>query len=628
MIASWILPLLLAVAPIPSNEDHADGHHAKDIHSFGNPDEVRPTHLALDLTLDFDRQVVHGSVTTDFERVGRTRRLVLDIRDIIVERVIGILESGSAERPLTYTVHAPTPGIGSALEIDLPLEVTKVRVEYQTVPSATAIDWLDPEQTSSGKLPFLFTQSQSIHVRSWIPCMDSPGVRVTYEAVVRVPDGITAVMSAAPGEVDSESGVFRFRMPQAIPSYLIALAAGELTSRDVGPRVRVYAEPALVEAAAYEFGDTERMIDTVESLYGPYAWDRYDLLVLPPSFPFGGMENPRLSFITPTVLSGDRTLTSLIAHELAHSWSGNLVTNATWSDFWINEGFTVYVERRVVEALYGRELSEMEALLGLRDLEEDIEAFGKDHEFTKLEQDLTGHDPDDAFSSVPYEKGYLFLRLLDEHVGRERFDAFLREIFKKYAFGNLSTGEIEREIRERLLGGDTSIAERLRLEEWLRSPGLPSNVPDIRSEAFERVEREVERFANGTRAGELAVDGWVTAHWMQFLRKLPSPLPADRLDDLDAAFRFTESRNSEIFFAWAMLAARSGYAKAYPAIERFLASMGRNKFLRPLYGALLEQSSSVDLAKDLYRRTRASYHPLSKIAIDQLMERAASPSPR
>ncbi len=592
-----------------------------DPHSYGNPAEVRPTHLSLDLELDFRTREIHGSVTIDFDRIRPTRRIVLDIRDVVIERAVGITKAGR-EQVLTHTVHAPERPLGSALEIALPPTVDQVRVEYRTRPDATAVQWLAPELTRSGAHPFLFTQSQSIHARSWIPCMDSPGVRVTYDATVRVPEGIIAVMSAEPGEATGEPGVFRFRMPQSIPPYLIALAAGELESRDVSKRVRIWAEPDVVEAAAWEFADTEKMIGVVEELYGPYVWGRYDLLVLPPSFPFGGMENPRLSFLTPTVLAGDRSLVSLIAHELAHSWSGNLVTNATWRDFWINEGFTTYVERRVIEALFGRDIAEMEAILGTRDLIEDIEAFGEDHEFTALAPQLAGEDPDDAFSSVPYEKGYLLLRRIEELTGRERFDAFLRSLFERHAFGNLTTDQVQRAFVE-LLGEERARTE-IDLDAWLTAPGMPEDAPRIRSAEFARVEMQAERLKAGAKPSELDTDGWRATHWIQFLRRLPTPMEAATMAALDEAFGFTASRNSEIFFAWSLHVARNGYEPGFAAIETFLSRVGRIKFLAPLYDELLANPDTRPLARRVWTRARPRLHPLAHVAIDPMFEAAES----
>ena len=415
-----ILPLLLAAA--------ATTTPARDVHSFGNPDEVRPTHIALDLALDFPRKVITGAatLTLSYPSTAPVKELRLDTRDLTIQ---GVTAEGGAALP--FALGAAVPFLGQPLVITLPAPPPRqVRIAYVTSPQASALQWLEPRQTTSGKLPFLLTQSEAIHARSWIPCMDSPGVRVTYEAVVRVPPGITAVMSAEHEKDEPEKGLFRFRMPQAIPPYLIALAAGEIAFRALSPRTGVYAEPAVVEKAAREFVDVEQMVQKTEALYGPYAWGRWDTIVLPPSFPFGGMENPRLTFATPTIIAGDKSLVNVMVHELAHSWSGNLVTNATWSDFWLNEGFTTYIENRVTEAIYGREVAEMQQLLGQRTLRSEVADAEKEHAGdSRLYIDLAGRDPDAGATEVPYEKGANFLRVLEKHFGREALDGFLRGYF-------------------------------------------------------------------------------------------------------------------------------------------------------------------------------------------------------
>src|ERR1017187_3752278 len=359
-----------------------------DIHSWSRPELIRVRHLELDLDVNFDSRVLAGSATLHLDRTSGDE-LVLDTRGLAIR---------SVDNASSQELGAPDPILGAPLRIQLAPGATWVRIHYSTSPQASGLQWLDPPQTAGKLHPFLYTQSQAIHARSWIPLQDTPAVRVTFQAEIRVPAGLRVVMGA-------EMRGSHFRMEQPVPSYLIALAAGDLEFRALGPRSGVYAEPALIDAAAYEFGDTEAMIGAVEAMYGPYRWGRYDLLVLPPSFPFGGMENPRLTFATPTILAGDRSLVSLVAHELAHSWSGNLVTNATWSDFWLNEGFTVYVERRVLEKLYGPARADMEAVLGRREL--DREMAGLRESDRVLHIDLTGRDPDDGCTLVPYEKGAL-----------------------------------------------------------------------------------------------------------------------------------------------------------------------------------------------------------------------------
>jgi len=550
-----------------------------DIHSWSRPDLVRIRHLELDLDVRFDRRVLEGSVTLHLDRFSGDE-LVLDTR---------ALEIHSVENAAGFDLGAADPVLGAPLRIRLQPDTAWVRVRYSTSPRASGLQWLDPPQTAGKLHPFLYTQSQAIHARSWIPLQDTPAVRVTFEAEIRVPEGLRAVMGA-------EMSGSHFRMEQPVPSYLIALAAGDLAFRTLGPRSGVYAEPALIDAAASEFADTEAMIGAVEEMYGPYRWGRYDLLVLPPSFPLGGMENPRLTFATPTVLAGDRSLVSLVAHELAHSWSGNLVTNATWSDFWLNEGFTVYVERRVLERIYGGARAEMEAVLGRRQL--DTEMAGLPEADRVLHIDLTGRDPDDGCTLVPYEKGALLLRTIEQSVGRERFDAFLRAYFDHFAFRSITTADFLAYLAREL-------PNPVPVDEWIFRPGIPAGAAEPYSDAFERVE-------SGWPADTSA---WSTQEWLHFLR---SQQPPD-MPRLERAFHFSDSGNSEILHQWLLMAVQTGYQPAYPKVEQFLKSVGRRKFLKPIYSELMKTPEGAARARAIYAEARPTYHPIAQATIDGIV---------
>jgi aminopeptidase N len=550
-----------------------------DIHSWSRPDLIRVRHIELNLDVCFDRKVLEGSVTMHVDRIAGSE-LVLDTRG---------LEIHAVENAAGFTLGPADPVLGAPLRIAMLPEATLVRIQYSTSPQASGLQWLEPAQTAGKRHPFLYTQSQAIHARSWIPLQDTPAVRITFEADIRVPAGLRAVMGA-------ERSGSHFRMEQPVPSYLVALAAGDLEFRELGPRSGVYAEPALIDASASEFADAEAMIGAVESMYGPYRWGRYDLLVLPPSFPFGGMENPRLTFATPTILAGDKSLVSLVAHELAHSWSGNLVTNATWSDFWLNEGFTVYVERRVLEKLYGPERAEMEAVLGRRQL--DSEMAGLRESDRVLHIDLTGRDPDDGCTLVPYEKGALLLRTIEKEVGRERFDAFLRGYFDHFAFRSITTAHFLEYIGSEL---PTSVP----LEEWIFHPGIPAGAAEPHSDAFERVE-----------AGWPAdTSGWSTHEWLHFLR---SQNPPD-LPRLDREFHLTESGNSEILHEWLLMAVTGGYEPAFARVSLFLKSVGRRKFLKPIYTELMKTPEGRARAREIYAEARPGYHPIAQMTLDAIV---------
>ena len=589
----------------------------QDLHSYANSDEIRVTHVELDLELGFDERRLRGSAMLSFDRLREdAETLVLDTRDLTISAVESWSPNGGFDAA-TYSLAEADAVLGAALTVVLPPQATRARVTYETSPEASGLQWLTPEQTAGREHPFMFTQSQAIHARSWIPLQDSPAVRVTYGARIRTPEGLRAVMSAANDPDAPADGDYRFDMPQPIPSYLIALAAGDLAFRPLGERTGVYAEPSVVAAAAAEFVDTESMMTATERLYGPYRWERYDLLVLPPSFPFGGMENPRLTFATPTILAGDRSLVSLVAHELAHSWSGNLVTNATWRDFWLNEGFTVYLERRIVEAVYGTDREAMEAVLGLQALDADLERLDDADEI--LHVDLTGRDPDAGMTQVPYEKGALFLRHLEEAAGRERFDAFLRGYFEHFAFRSITTAEFLDYLSEHLLA-DQALAAEVPIEEWVRAPGLPAAAPQPASEAFGAVEAAAARWAGGElRAGDLDTSAWTTHEWLHFLGVLPERLERAQMAELDAAFSLTESPNAEIAHQWLLIAIRNAYRPADGRLERYLLEIGRRKLILPLYAALAATPDGRDRARAIYRRARPGYHPIATGSIDPLL---------
>ncbi len=587
---------------------------SQDPQSFAMPNEVAVEHLKLDLTVDFPQKRLTGRASLRIANKVGAGRLLLDTRDLDIQRVT--LDNGQTTR---FTLRDADALLGRALEIEITPQTRWVNVDYSTRPEAAALQWLEPAQTAAKTAPFLLTQSQAILARTWVPCQDTPGVRMTYEATVRVPRGLLALMSAENPARDSADGVYRFNMPQPIPSYLLALAVGELELRPLGPRSGVYAEPGVIELAAWELADTPRMIEAAERLYGPYRWGRYDMLVLPPSFPYGGMENPRLTFLTPTILARDRSLVALVAHELAHSWSGNLVTNATWNDFWLNEGFTTYAERRIMEALYGKEYTDMLAVLGRQDLQTAIDELGADSADTHLLLNIGERDPDEVTGDVAYEKGALFLRTLEEAVGRERFDPFLRSWFETHAFQSADTAQFVAYLQENLLKDLPQVADRLQIQAWIYGPGVPANEAKIRSAALAQVDRQIQAFAQGTPAAQLQTEKWTSHHWLHLLRNLPEPLGPDRMADLDAAFRFTESGNSEILNAWFLRAIRSGYEPAYPALERFLTGMGRRKFLSPLYTELAKTPAGAELALRIYEKARPGYHPVARQTVDEIV---------
>lgn len=584
-----------------------------DPHTFAIPSEAVVKHLNWDATVDFEKGILHGVATWTIEHGEYDSIIHFDIRNIQINDV------SVDGKPCSFDLGTEQPFLGQDLSIQLPENATTVTIAYETMPGSEALQFIPASQTASKRFPFLLTQSQAILARTWIPCQDSPGIRFTYSARVKVPEGMLALMSAENPTAANDSGIYTFEMPQPIPSYLMALAAGDIVFKPISERTGIYAEPTLIDKAVYEFADMEKMVQTAENLYGPYAWGRYDLIVLPASFPFGGMENPRLTFATPTIIAGDRSLTALVAHELAHSWSGNLVTNKTWNDFWLNEGFTTYFERRIMEAMYGRSYSEMLEVLGYQDLELEINEYGIDNPLTCLKLKLENADPDEAASDVAYEKGYLFLRILEEKAGRAQFDAFLKNYFTRMAFKTMDTEEFLALVKDTLFKHEAEKYASIGIEKWIYEPGLPVNFPEIHAERFNKVDSALQLFAQGTPASKLATNGWSTHEWVHFLRHLPEGVTQERMAALDATFHFTNSGNSEIAAAWFEKSLIQKYTPAYANIGAFLNKVGRRKFLIPLYKAMLETQQK-QLADSIYATSKANYHPVSVVAVDRLFK--------
>lgn len=579
-----------------------------DYHSFANTGDYRTSNIDLDLTVDFDRRIVSGTATLAVERQsGTAAPLILDTRELDIEAVRAGSDGNLQAAP--FRLGEPVEVLGTPLEIDLPPGADTVEIAYSTAPSASGLQWLEPGQTAGKRHPFLFTQAQPIHARSFVPSQDTPSVRVTYNATVRVPPALRAVMSANNTPEKSSEGVYTFSMPQPIPSYLLALAVGDLEFKPMGERTGVYAEAEILDAAAAEFADTEAMLEATEARYGPYQWDRYDLLILPPSFPFGGMENPRLSFITPTVIAGDKSLVALIAHELAHSWSGNLVTNATWRDLWLNEGFTTYLTNRIMQFVYGDERYQMEMALGYADLTAEMADMTPAAQ--KLALDVRGVDPDESFSNIPYEKGSLFLFEIEQKIGRADFDAFLLNYFNSFQFRSLTTEDFLAHLQQTLLKTHADQLDEARIREWLYEPGLPDGAPAPQSDAFSKIDPLRSAWLDGElAAADINTDGWTYHQWKYFLDGMPQELDTEQMTELDQAFGLTASTNNEIAFSWLMIAVRNDYEPAAERLGNFLVTIGRNKFLRPLYGALVENGKQA-LAASIFEMAKPGYHPLT-----------------
>jgi leukotriene-A4 hydrolase len=583
---------------------------ANDLHSFAKPKEAVITNLSLSIEVDMDKQIISGVANYTIEKSANATLIWFDTKQLNIEKVLL-----NENIKTNFQLSPEKPFLGRGLSVNITAETKTVSIYYSTTKESAALQWLTPEQTEGKNAPFLFTQGQAILTRTWIPIQDSPGIRFSWDAKVKVPPTLLAVMSAQNPKQKNETGEYTFRMVEPVPAYLIALAVGDLHFITLSERTGVYAESDMVGKASDELMEMEQMLVSAEKLYGTYQWGRYDVIVLPPSFPFGGMENPRLTFATPTIIAGDRSLISLVAHELAHSWSGNLVTNATWDDFWLNEGFTVYFERRIMESISGKEYADMLAVLGYQDLLETVVDLGDTSSATKLKLNLTDKDPDDGMSDIAYEKGYFFLQYLENILGRTSFDLFLNEYFKTYAFKTITTEEFLIFLNKKFPGK----LDPSQIDEWIYKPGLPKTLNKPVSLRFDLVDQELSRFAEQSiKAEKLITKNWSTHEWIRFIRKLPATLPMNKMIELDNALSFTQSKNAEIQFAWFMQAIQHDYAKADDAIISFLSSIGRRKFVLPLYKALFSNSRTAQLAKDTYVKLKTGYHSVTQQSVDEV----------
>ncbi|PKR81189.1 aminopeptidase [Brumimicrobium salinarum] len=604
-------------------QKEAQSNQSKDVtiknHSYGNIDKIRTAHLHLELNVDFQNQILAGVARHKMINEG-ANRAIFDIKDLKIDSIT--LGAEGNEVSANYEVGKRDSLLGSPLIVELTKNDRFVNIYYETTKNSEALDWLAPELTGSKKHPFLYTQGQAILTRTWIPVQDSPENRFTYSADLKVPSDLMALMSATNPTVKNDDGLYSFQMKQPIPSYLLALAVGELEYAQLGPKSGAYAEPHMIAAAEKEFKDIPQMIEAAQKIYGDYLWDVYDVIVLPYSFPFGGMENPRLTFATPTLIAGDGSLVSVIAHELAHSWSGNLVTNASWNDFWLNEGFTVYFENRIMEAVYGKEIADMLALIEFQELESSVNEMmssGREKD-THLKLELQERDPDEGMTDIAYVKGAFFLKTIESKVGRETFDQFLSSYFNAYQFETLTTEEFVSYLKSNLLEKENV---DFNVDAWVYGEGIPDNVVKIKSDRFEKAEKLAIEIKNEDELPaeftSLSRDDKITQEWIAFIRAFEGKLAKEKMIKIDEQLNFADCGNAEIMSEWYILGIKNNYTEIRPEIKAFLKKVGRRKFLAPIYTTLASTDETLKWGKEVYKEARPYYHAISYKTVDEIL---------
>ncbi|XP_030548918.1 leucine aminopeptidase [Rhodamnia argentea] len=606
-----------------------------DPHSFTDSAHPLTTHIHLSLYFDFPSSTIHSTALLSLSS-PHSGPLFLDTRSL---NVLSVLDP-QTRNPLPYSLSEPDPIKGQNLVVSLSNH-SSVLVVSSTTPASSALQWLNPPQTFNKTFPFVYTQCQSIHARAVFPCQDTPAARICYSARINIPRQLSAVMSArhvdrrppAAGEgaalpcgdalwCAEGRVVEEFVMEQPIPPYLFAFAVGELGFRDVGPRTRVYSEasPAVLDAAAAEFAGTEDMIRQGERLFGDYEWERFDLLVLPPSFPYGGMENPRMVFLTPTVIKGDASGAQVVAHELAHSWTGNLITNKTNEHFWLNEGFTTFAERRIVEVVQGEERAALNIGIGWRGLNEEMERFSDNMEFTKLKTKQEGVDPDDVYSRVPYEKGFQFLWRIEREVGRPVFDEFLKKYIATFKFKSIDTETFLDFLKTNIPG----IEKKIDLVLWTEGTGIPPDAFEPISNIYTKIVTLANEFKAGRMPGEDEVADWQGQEWELYLENLPKSVEASQILALDARYRLSESKDYEVKVAFLQLAISSRCSQYHGEVEKTLKEVGRMKYLRPLYTALVQGNGRQEdkiFAKRVFAEARDCYHPIAQGVVESIFSK-------
>ncbi|HYH09340.1 MAG TPA: M1 family aminopeptidase [Thermoanaerobaculia bacterium] len=570
-----------------------------DVFTFSNPAAVAVRHVALDLTVDFASRTLRGNARLDIENLTGTNTLVLDTDDLTVSSVKVDGTTTSAWSWGTSTTH------GRPLHITITPTTQSVTVDYVTSPGAEGLNWNTAAQSFGRQQPYLYSLNEPIEARSWIPIQDTPSHRVTYEATIRVPSNLLALMSASDNPTErNDTGVYTFHMPYKIPAYLIAIAVGRLEFHAFDERTGVYAEPELMPAAEWDLRYLPDMVDAAERVAGTFPFERHDVLLMPPTFVAGGMEHPMLNFVEPTRVATGNFLpqtnpSTLIAHELAHSWAGDSATLGSWDDVWINEGITSYLTWRIMEELMGPERAEVGWHL---DRASYSASAGQSTSPSTILHRATPQ-PFAGFNSTGYTKGALFMKTLEDTIGRATFDVFLRRYFQIFAYRWVDHLQFLALLDEIALDARPDVKEQLRLSQWLYEPGLPSNVTAPTSSAvMNRVFERVARYDTGTPIAQLDPASWTEVEIELFLQGLD--LSAN-LAEIDAALGLS-ARNLPPL-PWLGLSIATNYEPGMAGVERTLMAGGPNGVIVSLYNALMAQGLG-DRARQIFAIARDRYH--------------------
>ena len=584
-----------------------------DNHSFATPEKAVVKHLDLQLTVNFNEKKLSGVAVWSIDNVSKGNEIIFDNNGLNIQKIT----LGEDDVETNYSLGVADSLLGKAIHVSIKPETRKVSIYYSTKPDAIALQWLTPEQTTDKKNPYLFTQSYSIWARSWIPCQDAPGIRFTYNATIKAPKELMAAMSAKGPRKKQRDGIYKFKQINPIPAYLTALVVGDIQFKAIDERTGIYAEPSLIDKAAWEFSDMGKMVNVAESLYGPYRWGRFDVVIAPPSFTFSGMENPNLVLLNTALVVGDRSAVEVVVHELAHFWSGNLVTNASWDDFWLNEGITTYVTNRIQELLYGVEVAEMETVLSRTQLYNTIERLGEDNLDTHLYLDLKGRNPDEALTAIPYEKGFAFLQMIEKTVGRKRFDVFLKNYFDTHTFQSHTTEQFLSALREELIQDDTSLEKRLQLNDWVYKGKIPDNVPVVTSSIFQAIDSiGLQAKTSGIYTG-LAQKITTAYQKLYFIKQLPADITKEEMLAIDKEFDFTNSENFKIAGSWLTLSIKNQYNEKSRQLENYMLKYGsysKNKYLE-----LAKTAEGKKWAKQVFEKAKSGYHPLTTAWVQNVL---------